>query len=288
MGPQQEESRQDFLTSLASGLDPDQEQASEPLSTRLGYVQAASAVGRRQRNPLRSSTVPAPRDTRSDCMRLAGQRVSPSRIDGSPGATCGAGSSGPCGVSPVRLHSVFACSEGNTESLENVLSALMQINRPVSSHQFAHLGHNAPASLWSMVTRSHPPSTSLGAYDGSFAARLLEAVSQAREGVPVLLVAYDVPPPKALADSRPVPAPFASALVLAAEASTHSVSRLHVRIAGDRSEDSLDIPDLEALRARNPAARRLPLLRLIAAQAAGVVVLPYQTHARVRVEHVPC
>lgn len=221
----------------------------------------------------------------SDCMRLPANE---SRLTGSTGRLVlrvAQEALDHAAVSPVRLRSVFACSEGNTESLENVLSALMQINRPVSPHQFARLGHNASASLWSMVTRSHAPSTSLGPYDGSFAAGLLEAVSQAREGVPVLLVAYDVPPPKALADSRPVPAPFASALVLAPEASTQSVSRLHVRIAGDRSEDSLD---LEALRARNPAARRLPLLRLIAAQAAGVVVLPYQTHARVRVEHVPC
>ena len=189
---------------------------------------------------------------------------------------------------PARLPSVFACSGGDPETLEHVLSALVLTARPVSPRQFAYVGHNAPASFWSMMTRSDAPSTSLGAYDGSFAAGLLEAVTQVREGVPVLLVAYDVPPPPLLAGSRPVAGPFAAALLLASERWPNSRSRITVTFGGDQPEGRMDQPELEALRTGNPAARCLPLLRLIATGASGAVVLPYASHARVTVEHTRC
>lgn len=82
------------------------------------------------------------------------------------------------------------------------------------------------------MTRSDAPSTSLGAYDGSFAAGLLEAVTQVMGGAPVLLVTCDVPPPSPLAGSTPAAGPFAAALLL---------------------EDRMEQPELEALRTGSPA-----------------------------------
>ena len=64
--------------------------------------------------------------------------------------------------------------------------------------------------------RSHAPSTSLCAFEGSFAAGLVEAAAQAlAESRTVLLVAYDLPYPAPLSSLWNVTMPFCVALVLA-------------------------------------------------------------------------
>ncbi|MEZ5585119.1 MAG: beta-ketoacyl synthase chain length factor [Candidatus Competibacteraceae bacterium] len=89
------------------------------------------------------------------------------------------------------LASVFACSGGDTDALDQIFTALTLPERPVSPNQFNNSVHNAPAGYWSMATGSQAPSISLSAYDASFAAGLLEAaglVHNSRQVV--LLVVY--------------------------------------------------------------------------------------------------
>lgn len=155
------------------------------------------------------------------------------------------------------------------------------------SFRTAHCGHNAPSGLWSIITGSHAPTTSLGAYDGSFAAGLLEAIGQAQEeDGAVLPVAYDVPPPQALAAQRSIGAPFATALLFTARSWTHSFCNL--RTTSNRPKDMLYDPGLEAVRAGNPAGRCLLLLRIIALSERGSAVLPYLAPLQLLIEHVPC
>ena len=72
------------------------------------------------------------------------------------------------------------------------------------------------------ATGASPPastasSDALCAYDASFAAGLLEALTQVvTERTPVLLIAYDTPYPEPLRRVRPIPDAFAIALLLAA------------------------------------------------------------------------
>jgi hypothetical protein len=94
----------------------------------------------------------------------------------------------------------------------------------------------------------------------------------------VLLVAYDVPGTGALGPHRPFPAPFACALLLALAPVAGSLASLDLELAERGEEDRLPsffAPGLEVLRAGNPAARVLPLLRVVAQGAGGVVRLPY-------------
>lgn len=179
------------------------------------------------------------------------------------------------GVDPANLRSVFACSGGDTEALDGICSALASPGRPVSPGQFNNSVHNAPAGYWAIATGSHLSSTSLGAYDASFAAGLLDAATVVlanREAV--LLVAYDTPSPPALLPFRPLVAPFATAMVLTPEDGP-TAHRLSLQIATGRDEDRLPDPDLEHLRTGNPAARSLPLLARIASGQEGETVLPY-------------
>jgi hypothetical protein len=196
------------------------------------------------------------------------------------------------------LAAVFACSGGNAQALARILASLD--DHAVSPNQFAHVGHSAAAGYWSIATGQAAPATSIGAYDGSFAAGLLEAACQAVvEARPVLLVAADTPPPAALAGSRPVAAAFGVSLLLSVQPPAGGSPWIEPDPAAGATpdgqaepvpggEDRLADPALEALRRGNPAARCLPLLRLVALGRPGRVILPYLAGRPLVVHHGPC
>jgi hypothetical protein len=101
--------------------------------------------------------------------------------------------------------SVFTSSGGDGRVIDEICQVLTSVERQVSPTRFHNSVHNAPAGYWSIALRSHAPSISLCCYDWSFAAGLLEAGAQCvTEGVPVLLVSYEVPYPEPLYAIRPV------------------------------------------------------------------------------------
>jgi len=119
------------------------------------------------------------------------------------------------GLDARRCGAVFACAGGNTEALEALCLALLEPEPALSPGQFNHSVHNAPLGYWSIATGSMRPAISVGAFDATFAAGLLEAVALARlDRQPVLLVAYDTPPPPALRPFRSVAVAFGAALLL--------------------------------------------------------------------------
>jgi hypothetical protein len=125
--------------------------------------------------------------------------------------------------------------------------------------------HNAAVGYWSIGAHSSAPSTALCAYDGSFAAGLLEAACQvATEARPVLLVAVDLPYPPPLAVHRPVRHGFAAALALEAG------NEVQVSVHLDGKIAPLPLPEFEG----NAAAACLPLLAALAQPGSAVVRLP--------------
>lgn len=181
---------------------------------------------------------------------------------------------------------VFACSGGDTDVIDRLCCTLLEPERPVSPAQFHNSVHNAPAGYWSIAVGDLATTMSLSAYDASFAAGLLEAWGLLADGAAtVLLVAYDVPPPPAIWPFRPLRGPFAVGLALFAEGAAGS--RLTLRLDRERTEDVMAEPELERLRAGNPAARSLPLLRALALERPAEVVLPYLTGRQLSVEHMP-
>ncbi|MFO1154423.1 MAG: beta-ketoacyl synthase chain length factor [Rhodospirillales bacterium] len=189
---------------------------------------------------------------------------------------------------PARLAAVFACSGGNSEALAKVLGSLSE--GVVSPNQFAHLGHNAASGYWSLIQGRPAPTTSLGAFDGSFAAGLIEAASQVvTDGCSVLFVSCDVPPPAALHDCRPVTTVFGASLILTPPPPQGvDGAWLDLQLVSGEREDQLTDPVLEALRRDNPAARGLPLFLLSAQRKAGRVVLPLVANRRLAAEYAPC
>jgi len=68
-----------------------------------------------------------------------------------------------------------------------------------------------------------------------------------------------------------------------------SLAQLDVDVdAASRAVTRLDTPGLEALRAGNPTARALPLLRALAVRAATDVVLDYLGTGVLAIKVTPC
>jgi hypothetical protein len=175
----------------------------------------------------------------------------------------------------TTLSTVFAASGGDGQNCHAICETLASDDRMLSPTRFHNSVHNAPAGYWSIATRAMAPSNVLCAFDGSFAAGLLEGLCQvAVDGVPTLLIAFDTDYPAPMREVRPVPDAFGVALVLASQQSAQSVARIVARLT-DAPATALAAPEFEAMRQAMPTARALPLLDALACGHDASVVLDY-------------
>lgn len=179
------------------------------------------------------------------------------------------------GADPAHLAAVFSSSEGDCDNIHSILETLASADRDVSPTRFHNSVHNAPSGYWSIATGCMEPSTTLCAYDATFAACLLEAATQAlASGKPCLMLAYDTVFPAPLFALRPIPYALCVAMVLNPAKTAASRASLTLNL-GTAAATRMDDADMEALRTHIPAARGLPLLQLLARGTAGSVVIDY-------------
>jgi hypothetical protein len=192
------------------------------------------------------------------------------------------------GSDAATLASVFSSSGGDGHNCHEICVALALEPREISPTRFSNSVHNAAAGYWSIAAGAQGASNVVCAYDASFSAGLIEALAQvAVERIPVLLIAYDSDYPDPLHAERPIPDAFGAALVLTPRREPGSLARIEARI-GAEPPDTLNDPLLEALRVAIPAARCLPLLKLLALGARGRAVLEYLGGTSTLVEVEPC
>ncbi len=185
------------------------------------------------------------------------------------------------------MATVFASSDGDGAITHEICEALAGVAREVSPTSFHNSVYNAPAGYWSIATRSQLSSTSVCAYDASFAAGLLEAAAYATvERCPVMLVASDLPFPVPLHDIRPVGESFAVALLLTAIHSPDALMRCAIGLAPHRTVTVFPAGIPTSLHS-NPAARSLPLLAVLARQASGTVRLAYTDETDLVIDCTP-
>jgi len=148
--------------------------------------------------------------------------------------------------------------------------------------------HNAAAGYWSIATGAKLESNVLCAFDGSFCAGLLEAMTQVVvDGESLLLVAYDTEYPEPIHSKRPVPDAFGAALVLTPDRAPNSMARIDVALSDERPDTMADSM-LESMRLSIPAARCLPLLSHLAGADGGRTVLEYLDVSSIVVNVEPC
>ena len=196
------------------------------------------------------------------------------------------------GVPAGDLATVFTSSGGDGVNCHEICAALASSDRLISPTRFHNSVHNAPSGYWSISSGSMATSSVLCAYDGSFAAGLLEAMAQvATSQRPVLLIAYDTEYPQPLHGVRPIPDTFGIALLLAPQAGPHSLGQLTLQAAQaftNEPAQALADPLLERMRTEIPAARCLPLLRALALGRPQTVVIDYLAGLQLAVQAAPC
>ena len=191
-------------------------------------------------------------------------------------------------IDPASLAAVFTSSSGDGLICHEICETLATQDRQISPTRFHNSVHNAAAGYWSIATGATAASSAICGYDASFAAGLIEALTQiAVSGAPALLSAYETPYPQPLRAKRPIPDSFGAALVLAPAPGETSLARITAALT-DAPCDRMPDAGLEALRAGVPAARCLPLLRLLARREPGCVVIEYLPRQRLAVEVCEC
>jgi hypothetical protein len=188
------------------------------------------------------------------------------------------------GADLANLATVFSSTEADCDNSHAILEALASPDRAVSPTRFHNSVHNAASGYWGIATGSMQPSTSLCAYDATFAAGLLETATQAiSSGKPCMLLAYDTAYPEPLQRLRPIPAAMGIALVLNPHHTSAARAVLKLTLS-DVAVTRMHQDDLEHLRQCIPAARSLPMLALLAQGRNGSVVLDYLDTLRLGVE----
>ena len=185
---------------------------------------------------------------------------------------------------------VFTSSGGDNDNVHAINGILATAPREVSPTRFHNSVHNAAAGYWCIAAESREPSTSLCAYDTSFAAGLLESATQvAVDNAVVALIAYDHPYPEPLNAVRPITAAFGTALILTPHQTDKSLASIELSFVSGTSDDTA-MPDagLEALRCGVPAARALPLLAALASGKPAQISIAYFDNAHLNIRVSPC
>jgi len=196
------------------------------------------------------------------------------------------------GLQANALASVFSSSSGDGVNCHEICSALASDDRLISPTRFHNSVHNASSGYWSISSAAMASASVLCAHDASFAAGLLEAMTQCVvDASPVLLVVYDTDYPQPLHDKRPIPDTMGVALVLSPRLGARSLARITLAETGyltAAAAHTMDDAGLETLRQSIPVARALPLLQAIAKEQAGPMVLGYLDEVQLALEVTPC
>ncbi|MFN2235004.1 MAG: beta-ketoacyl synthase chain length factor [Anaerolineales bacterium] len=184
------------------------------------------------------------------------------------------------GVQAEYLASVFASSYGDFEIIHKLCQALCEKEKFISPTLFHNSVHNASAGYWAIAANSHAPSSSISAADASFAAGILESVTQViTNRSDLLLVSYDYPPPEPLDKKCTITMPFGLAFILSTTSSDSTRACLHIDPEGFINTQTKPTIcqnlSLEQLRGTNPTAKSLPLLESICRKQSRDIVLPY-------------
>ena len=189
---------------------------------------------------------------------------------------------------PAALPALFTSSGGDGANCHEICQVLAGTERALSPTRFHNSVHNAASGYWGIATGAVAASNALCAFDASFGAGLLEALTQVQvDHTAVLLIAYDANYPAPLFAARPIPDAFGVALVLAPASAATTLARLTVALCSSPAA-RLEEPALEALRATIPAARSLPLLQALAQRATRDVVIDYLAPRNLTLRIEPC
>lgn len=194
------------------------------------------------------------------------------------------------GRAAQTVATVFTSSSGDNDNAHAINNILATAPLEMSPTRFHNSVHNAAAGYWCIATGSHAPSSSLSAFDTSFAAGLLESAAQVTmDDAVVALIAYDHPHPEPLNTVRTITASFGMALLLAPHQTERALAMIELElVSGTTDETTMHDSGLEALRRGIPAARGLPLLSALADGSDAHIRIACTTDHYLQLHVTPC
>ena len=193
------------------------------------------------------------------------------------------------GRAPAELLSVFTSAHGDLAISDYLCKTLVETPLLISPTKFHNSVHNAASGYWGIATGCLQASTAVSAFDHSFAAGLLEALSQcAADAKPVLLVGYDIEAIGALASTNDSRGLLAVALIVAPAPSAATVATF----AWSIEEAAIGAPagpiapqsEAAAALACNAMADALPFYEALAATRQQALALPLGPRLALRLE----
>ncbi len=194
-------------------------------------------------------------------------------------ASCAVAASG---YTAAELPCVFTSSHGDLGINDTMCATLAQSPTLLSPTKFHNSVHNAAAGYWTMGTACMQTSTAVAAFEFSFAAGLLEALSYCvAEQRPVLLVGYDTEACGALATVTRSKGLLALALVLSPRRGPRSLAELQWALRPGQGGTALQSHAAKSL-ADNAIQDGLPLFEALAQPGSPrtfqTVMLPVSAH----------
>jgi len=181
------------------------------------------------------------------------------------------------GVDPKELPSVFVSGLGDTQLTDYMCKVLASDNKALSPTKFHNSVHNAAAGYWTISTGCMQAASSVAGFDQSVTLSLLEALVQAQsEQTPILITFYDAPSSEVLKGLLKNEQSFAVSMVVAPSAAANNGVRFDMNVI----EQAIDWPALEWGQIlqhsydKNPVAKILPLLKLLATNDKAMISLP--------------
>jgi len=183
------------------------------------------------------------------------------------------------GRAAADLLSVFTSCHGDLAITDAICTTLIDHPLLVSPTRFHNSVHNAASGYWGIATGCRDASTAVTAFEQSFAAGLLEALTEcACEARAVLLVGCDIAACGALASTTASRGSLAVALVLAPERSARTLATLDAGLRPGRASP-LPLQSEAALPlATNAMADALPLFEALARERTEPLAMPLSTH----------
>ena len=170
------------------------------------------------------------------------------------------------GYAAADLPCVFSSAYGDQLISDYMCATLAQAPTELSPTRFHNSVHNAPAGYWTIATGCHAASSAISAGRASVGAGLLEAASLCiAEQRPVLLVCSDIAGAGPLLDMSATRVSFGCALVMAPQASAHSMYRLSLSLHPHAGDQLRPAPPTGAWYEDNPiSASAWPLVQNLA------------------------
>ena len=177
-----------------------------------------------------------------------------------------------------RIATVFSSSDGDLAIDDKICQALTKTEKILSPTQFINSVHNAPAAYWAIAASLHTPSVSLSAGNGTFAAGLIESITQViSEQQNTLLVAYDVVAPAPLDAFCHFEYSLGLAMRLGMNKEPGYLGSISISLENnEKKATSCQNKSLEPLRIGNPIGAGLPLVEALARKSTSSVInIPY-------------